>query len=141
MPANATVTAVPADGPQALARYLREAAAWGEAGPGEDAGSPPSLVAVPVRLPAEPPGRPVPGPGTAGLDEYLPVSLADVIACSDLSGRAGEIAQTVIRLGERPCLILLLGLRGRVPGRPAAGRGGAGPPGARGAQRAHRRRP
>jgi len=114
LPVNATVTAVPAEGPQALARYLREAAAGqaaaDEADPGADAGGLPGLVAIAVRPPDEPSGRPVPGPGAVGLDDYLPVSLADVITCSDLNGRAGEIAQTVIRVGERPCLVLLLGM-------------------------------
>ena len=108
MPVNATVAAVPADGPQPLGRILREAA--GGAATPEDAASPPAIVAVPVRLPDGTTGPPVPGAGAADLDDYLPVSVAEVIACADFSGRAGEIAPTIMRLGERACLVLLVGV-------------------------------
>ena len=70
----------------------------------------PAVLAVPVRSPDGPPDTPVPGPGAADLETYLGVSAADVIGCGDLTGRAGETAQSVIKLGARPCTVLFLGV-------------------------------
>jgi leucyl aminopeptidase len=58
----------------------------------------------------------VPGAGASGLDGYLGVSAAQVIASAELTGRAGETTQTVIRLGTEPCTVLFLGVGDASPG-------------------------
>lgn len=65
--------------------------------------------------PAEPaqPARGVPGAGTAELDSYLAAPAADVIACAELTGRAGETAETVVNLGPGLSRVLFLGLGDR----------------------------
>ena len=71
---------------------------------------------IPVRSPDGPGGGPVPGAGAAELDSYLPVPAADIIASGELSGRLGEITQTVIRLGAHPCTVMFLGVADAAPG-------------------------
>ena len=68
------------------------------------------MIAVPVRGPVEPGADPVPGGGAAELDSYLPVPAAGIIASGQLTGRAGEITQTVIDLGGRPGTVMFLGI-------------------------------
>jgi len=63
-----------------------------------------------VRSPGESGVAPVPGAGAAELDGYLTVRAADIIACSELTGRPGEIAQSVIQLGARPCSVVFAGV-------------------------------
>ncbi len=61
---------------------------------------------------------PGPGPGAGGssLDGYLGVSAAQVITSAELTGRAGETTQTVIRLGTEPCTVVFLGVGDASPG-------------------------
>jgi leucyl aminopeptidase len=105
LPVKARVTAVPAAEQEPLGRFLRSAS---EAGP--------AVIAIPVRCPDEPGAAPVPGAGAAELDSYLPVQAADIIASGELTGRPGEITQTIIQLGGRPCTVLLLGVGDAAPG-------------------------
>ncbi len=58
----------------------------------------------------------MPGAGAASLDGYLGVSVAQVIASAELTGRAGETTQSVIRLGAEPCTVLFLGVGDASPG-------------------------
>ncbi len=57
----------------------------------------------------------MPGAGATELDSYLPVPAADIIASGELTGRAGETTQTVIRLGTRPCTVMFLGIADAAP--------------------------
>jgi leucyl aminopeptidase len=95
------VTAAPAADSQPLGIYL-SGLAEGEAGP--------AVLAIPVRTPDGPPDTPVPGAGATELEAYLGVSPAEMIACGELTGRAGETAQSVIKLGDHPCVVLFLGV-------------------------------
>jgi leucyl aminopeptidase len=104
LPVKARVTAVPAADQQPLGSFLRAASETGL-----------SVIAVPVRSPGEPGADPVPGGGAAELDSYLPVPAADIIASSQLTGRAGEITQTVIDLGGRPGTVMFLGIGDAAP--------------------------
>ncbi|MGI8445692.1 MAG: leucyl aminopeptidase [Streptosporangiaceae bacterium] len=108
MPVKARVTVAPAAGLEPLADYLAEA--------GQGTAAPPALVAVPVRSPQDASPGPVPGAGASGLDGYLGVSAAQVIASAELTGRAGETTQTVIRLGAEACAVLFLGMGDASPG-------------------------
>jgi leucyl aminopeptidase len=105
LPVKATATAVPAADQQPLGSFLRAA---GEAGP--------AVITIPVHSPDQPGAGPVPGAGAADLDSYLPVPAADIIASGEMTGRAGEITQTVIRLGEHPCTVMFLGVADAAPG-------------------------
>ena len=58
----------------------------------------------------------MPGAGAASLDGYLGVSATQVIASAELTGRAGETTQSVIRLGTEPCTVLFLGVGDASPG-------------------------
>ena len=58
----------------------------------------------------------MPGAGASALDAYLGVSAAQVIASAEMTGRAGETTQTVIRLGTEPCVVLFLGVGDASPG-------------------------
>ena len=69
-----------------------------------------------MHSPDQPGAGPVPGAGAAELDSYLPVPAADIIASGEMTGRAGEITQTVIRLGEHPCTVMFLGVADAAPG-------------------------
>jgi len=71
---------------------------------------------IPLRSPDEPGASPAPGAGAAELDSYLPVPAADIVASAELTGRAGEITQTIIRLGARPCTVMFLGVADAAPG-------------------------
>lgn len=98
MPIGTRLTAVPAAGPQPLAAYLAAVSA------GEHKA--PDLVVVPVR-----------GAESAGIDVYLGVSVAAIIAGSQVSGRAGEIFQTVAASGGGPPVRLAFaGLGDESPG-------------------------
>jgi leucyl aminopeptidase len=105
LPVKARATAVPAADQQPLGSFLRAA---GEAGP--------AVITIPVHSPDQPGAGPVPGAGAAELDSYLPVPAADIIASGEMTGRAGEITQTVIRLGEHPCTVMFLGVADAAPG-------------------------
>ena len=102
MPVKARVTVAPASGLEPLADYLAEA--------GRGTAAPPALIAVPVRTPEGESAGPVPGAGASSLDGYLGISAAQIIASAELTGRAGDTTQTVIRLGTEPCTVLFLGV-------------------------------
>ena len=108
MPIKARVTVAPAAGLEPLAHYLAEAA--------HGTAAPPALIAVPVRTPEDSSPGPVPGAGAASLDGYLGVSAAQVVASAELTGRAGESTQTVIRLGAEASTVLFLGVGDASPG-------------------------
>ena len=108
MPVKARVTVAPASGLEPLGDYLAEAA--------QGTAAPPALIAVPVRSPEDTSAGPAPGAGASGLDAYLGVSAAQVIASAEMSGRAGETTQTVIRLGTEPCTVVFLGVGDASPG-------------------------
>ena len=108
MPVKARVTVAPAAGLEPLAHYLAEAA--------QGTAAPPALIAVPVRTPEDSSPGPVPGAGAASLDGYLGVSAAQVVASAELTGRAGESTQTVIRLGAEASTVLFLGVGDASPG-------------------------
>ena len=74
------------------------------------------MIAVPVRSPEDASPGPVPGAGASSLDAYLGVSVTQVIAGAELTGRAGETTQTVIRLGTEACTVLFLGVGDASPG-------------------------
>jgi leucyl aminopeptidase len=105
LPVKARVAAVPAADQRPLGRFLDPASETG-----------PAVIAIPVRSPGEPGADPVPGAGAAELDGYLPVPAADIIASGELTGRAGEITQTIIELGGRPCTVMFLGIGDAAPG-------------------------
>jgi leucyl aminopeptidase len=108
LPVKAKVTVAPAAGLEPLADYLAEAS--------RDAAAAPALIAVPVRSPDGPAAGPVPGAGVSSLDGYLGISAAQVLASAELTGRAGETAQSVIRLGTEACAVLFLGVGDASPG-------------------------
>jgi leucyl aminopeptidase len=58
----------------------------------------------------------VPGAGASSLGRYLGISAAQVIASAELTGRAGETTQSVIRLGPEACAVLFLGVGDASPG-------------------------
>jgi leucyl aminopeptidase len=58
----------------------------------------------------------VPGAGASSLGGYLGISAAQVIASAELTGRAGETTQSVIRLGPEACAVLFLGVGDASPG-------------------------
>jgi leucyl aminopeptidase len=74
------------------------------------------VIAVPVRSPDGASPGPVPGAGASSLDGYLGVSAAQVVASAELTGRAGESTQTVIRLGAEASTVLFLGVGDASPG-------------------------
>jgi len=108
LPVRARVTVAPASGLEPLGDYLAEA--------GQGTAAPPALIAIPVHSPEDTSTGPVPGAGASGLDAYLGVSAAQVIASAEMSGRAGETTQTVIRLGTEPCTVVFLGVGDASPG-------------------------
>jgi leucyl aminopeptidase len=108
LPVKARVTVAPAAGLEPLAHYLAEAA--------QGTAAPPALIAVPVRTPEDTSPGPVPGAGASSLDGYLGVSAAQVVASAELTGRAGESTQTVIRLGAEASTVLFLGVGDASPG-------------------------
>ena len=71
----------------------------------------PAVIAVPV----EPPGA-VPGAGAADLDAYLGADAAGVIATAEMTGRAGEVSQSVAGVGSRASRVVFLGVGDRSPG-------------------------
>ncbi|HEX3390648.1 MAG TPA: leucyl aminopeptidase [Streptosporangiaceae bacterium] len=108
MPVKARVTVAPAAGLEPLADYL--------AGASRDAAAAPALIAVPVRSPDGASPGPVPGAGASSLDGYLGVSAAQVLSSAELTGRAGETTQSVIRLGTEACAVVFLGVGDASPG-------------------------
>ena len=59
---------------------------------------------------------PVPGAGASSLDGYLGAGVAQVLASAEMTGRAGETTQSVIRLGPEACAVLFLGVGDAAPG-------------------------
>jgi leucyl aminopeptidase len=108
LPVKAKVTVAPAAGLEPLADYL--------AGASRDAAAGPALIAIPVRSPDGASAGPVPGAGASSLDGYLGISAAQVLASAELTGRAGETAESVIRLGTEACAVLFLGVGDASPG-------------------------
>jgi leucyl aminopeptidase len=105
LPIDVRVAVTPAGGPQPLGAYLGAVAERGT-----DA---PAVIAVPVEVTA---GSAVPGAGAADLDAYLGASAAEVIACGELTGRGGEVSQSVARLGHGVSRVVFLGVGDRSPG-------------------------
>jgi leucyl aminopeptidase len=125
LPIDIQVAVTPAGRPQPLDAYLGAVA--------ERATDAPALIAVPVEAAAvgaaadeaaadeggpreTGAGSAVPGAGAADLDDYLGASAAEVIAGGELTGRAGEVSQSVARLGHGVSRVLFLGVGGRSPG-------------------------
>ncbi len=108
MPVKARVTVARAAGREPLADYLAEVS--------RDAAAAPALVAIPVRSPAGASPGPVPGAGAPSLERYLGISVAQVLAAAEMTGRAGETTQSVIRLGTEACAALFLGVGDASPG-------------------------
>jgi leucyl aminopeptidase len=98
LPIDVQVAVTPASRPQPLEAFL-----------GAAAGAP-AMIAVPVESPG-----PVAGAGAAELDAYLGASAAEVIACGELTGRAGEVSQSVARLGHGVSRVVFLGVGDRSP--------------------------
>jgi leucyl aminopeptidase len=107
LPVKARVTVARAAGPEPLADYLAEVS--------RDAAAAPALIVIPVRSPAGASG-PVPGAGAPSLERYLGISVAQVLASAEMTGRAGETTQSVIRLGTAACAALFLGVGDASPG-------------------------
>jgi leucyl aminopeptidase len=108
LPVKARVTVARAAGLEPLADYLAEAS--------RDAAAVPALIAVPVRSPDGASPGPVPGAGASSLDGYLGVGVTGVLASAEMTGRAGETAQSAIRLGAEACAVLFLGVGDASPG-------------------------
>ena len=94
-------------GLEPLADYLAEASQGAAAG---------ALIAVPVRSPDGASQGPVPGAGASSLESYLGIGAAQVLDSAELTGRAGETTQSVIRLGTEACAVLFLGVGDASPG-------------------------
>ena len=90
MPIDIQLTAIPAPADTPLAAYVSDAD--GLAGGGED-------IVVAVQ-----------GAGEAGLEPYLGGPAADVLAACAASGGAGDVAATVVRVGDKARRLLFLGL-------------------------------
>ena len=95
MPIATAVILLPAAGPSLLGDYLTSLA--------DRAADPPDLIAMPVS--AEPEAG-----ALADLDSVLPAPAAEVIARLDLSGRAGEIAETIARVGPHTLRLAFVGV-------------------------------
>ena len=95
MPIATAVILLPAAGPSLLGDYLTSLA--------DRTADPPDLIAVPVS--AEPDAG-----ALADLDSVLPAPAAEVIARLDLSGRAGEIAETIARVGPHTLRLAFVGI-------------------------------
>lgn len=91
MPIDTRLTAVGADGPQPLARYL--------AGVSSGVNDVPDLIVVPVQ-----------GAESAGIDEFLGAPAAEVIARCEATGNAGDLAKVVVGLGGGMSPLMFLGL-------------------------------
>jgi leucyl aminopeptidase len=95
LPIATAVLLLPAAGPSLLGDYLTALA--------DRAADPPDLIAMPVS--AEPDAG-----ALAELDSVLPAPAAEVIARLDLSGRAGEIAETIARVGPHTLRLAFVGI-------------------------------
>ena len=95
MPTDLHVTLLPAAGPRLLGTYLAAVA--------DGHGDPPDLLAVPVRADDLRQDRPE-------LDPFLPVGSAAVIAAAGMTGKAGEVAETLVRLGPHTSRVAFIGL-------------------------------
>jgi leucyl aminopeptidase len=109
LPFDVQVAVTPAGRPQPLDAYLGAYLGAVAERPAEA----PAVIAVPVEVVA---GRAVPGAGAADLDGRLGVSAAEVIACTELTGRGGEVSQSVARLGPGVSRVVFLGVGDRTPG-------------------------
>ncbi|HTP16425.1 MAG TPA: leucyl aminopeptidase family protein [Streptosporangiaceae bacterium] len=94
------VSLLPQAGPQPVGGYLAAAA--------EGASEPADLIAVAVQEDGS-------GPADFGLDERLPASAAEIIACLGLTGMAGEAADTIARIGQRAVRVVFLGVGDQSP--------------------------
>ena len=103
MPIEVQVAVTPAGRPHPLGGYLGAVA--------QGAMQAPAVIAVPV----EPPGT-VPGAGTADLDAYLGADAAGVVAAVEMTGRAGEVCQSVAAVGSETSRVVFLGVGDRSPG-------------------------
>jgi leucyl aminopeptidase len=90
LPIDIQLTAIPAPADTPLAAYVSEAASM--AGGGED-------IVVAVQ-----------GADEAGLEPYLGGPVADVLTACAASGGAGDVAATVVRVGDKARRLLFLGL-------------------------------
>jgi leucyl aminopeptidase len=95
LPIATAVILLPAAGPSLLGDYLTSLA--------DRAADPPDLIAMPIS--AEPEAG-----ALADLDSVLPAPAAEVIARLDLSGRAGEIAETIARVGPHTLRLAFVGI-------------------------------
>jgi leucyl aminopeptidase len=95
LPIATAVILLPAAGPSLLGDYLTSLA--------DRAADPPDLIAMPVS--AEPDAS-----ALADLDSVLPAPAAEVIARLDLSGRPGEIAETIARVGPHTLRLAFVGI-------------------------------
>jgi leucyl aminopeptidase len=102
LPIDVQVTVTPAARPQPLGDYLGAVA--------KGAVQAPAVIAVPVEA-----GGTVPGAGAADLDAYLGVAAADVVTTSELTGRAGEVSQSVAAFDSSVSRVVFLGVGDRSP--------------------------
>ena len=58
----------------------------------------------------------MPGAGASSLDGYLGIGAGQILDSAELTGRAGETTQSVIRLGTEACAVLFLGVGDASPG-------------------------
>jgi leucyl aminopeptidase len=107
LPIDVRVAVTPAAGVQPFGDYLGAVV--------RGALDAPAVIAVPVEAPGAAASA-AGGPGAADLDAYLGAGVADVIACAELTGRAGEASQSVARLGSGVSRVVFLGMGDRSPG-------------------------
>jgi leucyl aminopeptidase len=100
LPIASNVTLLPVAGPHPAGDYLRAMAGG--------AGAPADLVALAVEAGGE-------MAADAGLDAILPASAAEVIAAYQLTGKAGEVAETMARVGTAAVRVMFLGVGDRSP--------------------------
>jgi leucyl aminopeptidase len=95
LPIATAVILLPAAGPSLLGDYLTSLA--------QPTADPPDLIVLPVS--AEPGAD-----ALAELDSVLPAPAAEVIARLDLSGQAGEMAETIARVGPHTLRAAFVGV-------------------------------
>jgi leucyl aminopeptidase len=95
LPVATAVILLPAAGPSLLRDYLASLA--------DGAARPPDLLAMPV---CAEPGR----DARAELDPILPASAAEVVARLEVTGQAGEIAETIARVGPHTLRVAFVGV-------------------------------
>jgi leucyl aminopeptidase len=95
LPIATAVILLPAAGPSLLGDYLTSLA--------QPTADPPDLIALPVSA------EPADG-ALAGLDPVLPAPAAEVIARLDVSGQAGDVAETIARVGPHTLRVAFVGV-------------------------------